>query len=186
MPRFATARDANGSAIVTLNGLPEPFGQRPVFECFVPGIPRPQGSKSRGKGGRMYEASKHLKAWRADVTAYARSEWVYAQSPVRKPLTGPLVFGVQFVFPRPQKHYLWTTSHGVRMRQGLRADAPVYVTCKPDVSKLLRAVEDSLTVAGVWGDDSLVVGYAGFPLTCKRYANPGEEPGALIRVWRVS
>jgi hypothetical protein len=37
----------------------------------------------------------------------------------------------------------------------------------------------------VWGDDSQVVGYAGFPLTCKRYANQGEEPGAIIRVWRV-
>jgi Holliday junction resolvase RusA-like endonuclease len=165
----------------------------PVFECFVPGIPRPQGSKSQGKGGRMYESSRYVKAWRETCRVTALQTWKKGERvrgldvlQPREILTGPLVLGVEFLFPRPAKHYLWTTSHAVRMRQGLRADAPEYVTCTPDLDKLLRAAQDSLKTARVYGDDSLVVGYAGFPVTCKRYANPGEEPGVWLRVWRVA
>jgi Holliday junction resolvase RusA-like endonuclease len=168
----------------------------PVFECRVPGIPRPQGSKTRTRYGGMREASKYVKEWRADVLAHANSAWAYSQSPRRSPLSGPLVLGVEFVFHRPARHFqicrhfkpalakdcIACGGHG-GMR--IKDDAPVYVTGKPDVSKLLRAVEDSLTDAGVWGDDSQVVGYAGFPLTCKRFARLGEEPGVIIRVWRL-
>jgi crossover junction endodeoxyribonuclease RusA len=166
-----------------------------AFEYRVPGIPRPQGSKTRTRYGGMREASDYVKAWRADVLAYANAEWAYSQSPRRNPLTGPLVLGVEFVWDRPQKH----SRRCLRCRRAIaidchacggmgwivRSDAPTYKSSKPDTSKLLRAVEDSLTDGGVWGDDSQVVGYAGFPLTCKRYANQGEEPGAIIRVWRV-
>ena len=62
-------------------------------------------------------------------------------------LDGPLLLTVQFIVPRPKGHY------GVR---GLRPSAPAYPTVRPDVTKLVRAVEDALTGI-VWRDDSQVV-----------------------------
>lgn len=183
---------------------PMPEVRAPDFECFVPGIPRPQGSKSPTRNGGMRESSKYVAAWRRTVKLAAEQAMREARQrrggaghtmPGAVPLDGPLVLGVEFVFSRPKKHERRCTRcrkaiaidchvcHG--MGHLLRVDAPVYVTSKPDTGKCLRAIEDSLTDAQVWGDDSQVVGYAGFPLTCKRYANPGEEPGARIRVWRV-
>lgn len=185
----------------------------PAFECFVLGHPRPQGSKSQGRNGQMYEASDYVKAWRANVWSTALKA---QDAPFRGcgtlALDGPLVLGAEFLFPRPGtirspgKHFTrcttcrgkGTVAHAAGPGWGrfqcsrcagrglaLRPDAPVYVTCTPDLDKLLRAAKDGLTDAGVWTDDSRVVGYAGWPTTCKRYANPGEEPGVWLRVWRV-
>lgn len=180
----------------------------PDFEVFVPGVPRPQGSKTRTRYGGMRESSKYLKAWRATVKAAAVARLLADGMAVQRargtvfahdPLDGPLVLGAELLFPRPQDHYRRRACGNVHQQLGkryietcpncalvLRETAPTYVTSKPDTGKCLRAIEDSLTDAGVWGDDSLVVGYAGFPLTAKRYANPGEQPGARIRIWRVS
>ena len=52
----------------------------------------------------------------------------------------------------------------------------------PDLSKLLRAVEDAMTHI-VFGDDKQIVGFAN---STKRYAGEDELPGALIRVWAKS
>lgn len=156
------------------------FDYAPDFECFAAGIPRPQGSKIRTRYG-MRDASDYLTKWRATVAAAALLQRMERRMGV---LDGPLVLGVEFLFERPQKHYHWTISHGVRMRQDLRADAPVYVTGKPDKDKLVRAVGDALVAAGVVKDDSLFV--RDHPSGCKRYANPGEQPGARIRIWRVT
>lgn len=62
-------------------------------------------------------------------------------------LDGPLVLVVQFYVPRPKSHY------GAR---GLRPSAPDYPAVRPDVTKLLRAVEDACTGV-VWRDDAQVV-----------------------------
>lgn len=158
----------------------------PDFEVFVPGIPRPQGSKIRTRYG-MRDASDYLKVWRNTVHSEAAIAKLKAGGMASTTLLdGPLVLGVEFLFERPQKHFHWTSSHGVRMRQGLRDNAPTYVTSTPDLDKCLRAVKDAGKTAGLYGDDSQVVGFAGFPLTAKRYANPGEQPGARIRIWRVT
>jgi Holliday junction resolvase RusA-like endonuclease len=47
---------------------------------------------------------------------------------------------------------------------------------KPDVDNLVKGVLDGATQAGVWGDDSQVQ----VLIAVKRWANPGEEPGAII------
>lgn len=179
--------------------------REPAFECFVAGIPRPQGSKTRTRNGGMRESSKYVGAWRSSVefVALAQASEMRVKG-VTLPLDGPLVLGAEFLVPRPGLTVKRVSGHfrkcpKVHMTasfaaqcplckgsyRALRDDAPVYVTCAPDTSKLIRAVEDSLTDAGVWTDDSRVVGYAGFPVTCKRYANPGEGPGVWLRVWRV-
>ncbi|HEV8178612.1 MAG TPA: RusA family crossover junction endodeoxyribonuclease, partial [Gemmatimonadales bacterium] len=57
---------------------------------------------------------------------------------------------------------------------------------RPDLSHLVRAVEDALTAAGLWVDDAQVVEIIG----AKRYPNEGAGsllgPGALIRVIQVT
>lgn len=50
----------------------------------------------------------------------------------------------------------------------------------PDVDKLVRAIGDGLTDAGVWGDDSQVV----LLVASKEYAD-AQEPGALIAIRRL-
>jgi Holliday junction resolvase RusA-like endonuclease len=62
-------------------------------------------------------------------------------------LDGALSLTVRFWVPRPKGHY------GAR---GLRPSAPVYPTTRPDVTKLLRAIEDACTGI-VWRDDAQVV-----------------------------
>lgn len=172
----------------------------PDFECFVPGIPRPQGSKTRNGNGSMREASKYVKAWRTDVAATA----LYRRMEMRiDQFDGPLMLGVVFLFHRPRAvsgagaH--WRTCEGCKGRnwraramqcticdgsaRRLRADAPVYMTGKPDKDKLVRAVGDALVVSGVVRDDSLFV--KDHDSGCKRYSNPGEQPGAWIRIWKL-
>lgn len=54
-----------------------------------------------------------------------------------------------FWLPRPKGHY--------RVKGGVRPSAPPWPTTKPDGDKLLRALMDGLTTAGIWWDDSQAV-----------------------------
>ena len=77
------------------------------------------------------------------------------------PIDGPLVVHAVFVMPRPKgpKYHDWPA-------------------VMPDKSKLLRALEDSLTQAGVWRDDCLpCIGYI-----VKRFALLHEEPGVAVSI----
>lgn len=62
-------------------------------------------------------------------------------------ITGPVTLRVTFVRPRPAGHY---------GRTGLRPSAPAHPTVRPDLTKMLRALEDALTGV-VWRDDAQVV-----------------------------
>lgn len=93
---------------------------------WVPGIPRPQGSKSPGRNGRMYEASKYLAGWREAVAIAAK----VARMPlVKKPHAVRL--DLTFAMPRP------TDPRAL-------ASLPDYPTRVPDRDKLERAVCDAL------------------------------------------
>lgn len=104
-----------------------------VIEFWVPGIPRPQGSKRHVGGGRMIESSKYLPAWRRAVTLSIAGKGY---------IGGSVELGVTFYMP-----------HNATSRKEGRIHA--YVS--PDLSKLIRAVEDSITDAGLWDDDARVV-----------------------------
>lgn len=139
----------------------------------VPGIPAPQGSKKAYvRGGRaiMVEANPRTKSWRSTVTAYALTTKPSA------PLLGPVNLAAEFVMPRPQSHFR-TGRHAGQLRD----DAPGSCAKKPDLSKLIRAVEDSLTDAGWWRDDAQVVS---LKATLKRYTfvNSNETPHVRITV----
>lgn len=84
----------------------------------------------------MVESSAKLKPWRAIVTLTAQlaasdQKWITSE--------GPISMDITFEVQKP------TSSR--------RA----YPTVKPDLDKLLRAVLDGLTDAGIWKDDSQVV-----------------------------
>lgn len=121
-----------------------------AIEFFVPGTPRPQGSKRafvRGNRAMMVEsAGQPLKDWRAAV----RLEAGYAmddQDP-SDPFAGPVEIKLAFRFVRPKSHLLRDGS--------LAKGRSEHHTIRPDIDKLVRAVLDAMTGV-VWLDDSQVV-----------------------------
>jgi crossover junction endodeoxyribonuclease RusA len=108
----------------------------------VYGIPIPQGSlKAFMPRGRRFPVvtSDNLRTrpWKHMVGAAARE--ALRDSP---PLEGPVAIDIEFYLPRP-------TSAPKRV---------VYPVKKPDLDKLVRAILDACTDAGVWKDDAQVIG----------------------------
>lgn len=123
------------------------WGSAGAFSLWVPGVPRPQGSKNYYQG-RGIESSRYVKAWRSDVRSAAIEAW---EGP---PLDEPVAMLCLFVFPRPKSHHV----AGERTRP-LKATAPTWMASQPDTSKVLRAVEDAIKGV-VYTDDRLVVASA--------------------------
>ncbi len=127
-----------------------------MIQVFVPGIPQPQGSKNayvRGNRAVLVEANKKLPAWRKTV----RDELEAANFSC-EPLEGPVSLQVTFYFPKAKSN---------------KKDFPWQ---KPDLDKLLRAINDSATDAGVVKDDSQVVEI----IANKYWADKIMPPGAVI------
>lgn len=146
-----------------------------TLEFFVPGIPAPGGSKKafwNPKANRVVvmDDCKRNKPRRECVRWSAIEAVRSAPIPFEVPLLGPVYLDVIFMMPRPKSHFR-TGKHS----NELRPDAPFWHTLKPDRTKLLRALEDALTDAGIWRDDTQVV--CGF--VHKKYST---RPGALISI----
>ena len=124
-------------------------------EFFIPGVPAPQGSKTAfvvGKRAIVTDANREkLKPWRGIVTAHA-DLGVTFDCPVSVELI--------FIMPKPKKPR-WSTP-----------------AVKPDVDKLVRAVFDGLTDAGLLADDARVVHL----LATEMYTEPGEPVGVYVKV----
>lgn len=112
----------------------------------VYGQPQPAGSKTAGKtkSGKLFvrDSARGSAPWKRQV-AQAAGEAMNGAGL----LDGALELSVIFTVPRPKGHF------GAR---GLRPSAPEHPTVRPDVTKLLRAVEDACTGV-VWRDDAQVV-----------------------------
>ncbi len=147
-----------------------------MIRFFVPGIPKPAGSKRgipiyRGKKcakvftGKVavIDACKTSNDWKGDVKNIAANEYQGAL------IEGPVSVSFRFFFTRPKSHYGSGINSAI-----LKASAPVHHTHKPDALKLSRAVEDALTGI-VWVDDSQIVDEK---LT-KQY---GDKPGVEILI----
>lgn len=124
----------------------------------VYGIPQPAGSKKgfvNPKSGRVIitDDAKNSRPWKNAVADKA-VESVNGSGL----LEGPLWLGVDLYFPRPKGHY------GAR---GLKPSAPPFPAVRPDVTKLLRAIEDALKGI-VWRDDAQVVSQ----VAVKQYGEP--------------
>lgn len=147
-----------------------------VLSLDVAGDPIPGGSKrgfivrGAGRPDRIAMADSsgaRGKNWRASIQHAASVQ--FAQTAL---LDGPLLLDVTFTMRRPATHY--------GKRKGiaaLRPSAPHYHSTRPDTTKLVRQVEDSLNGV-VLADDSRIVEQR----ARKVY---GEKPGAAIRIYRV-
>lgn len=123
---------------------------------FVPGLPRPQGSKRIGRDRRgrpiiLNDNDASLKVWRRAVATAASAAWPLPPEAVSVDVT--------FYLPR-----------GKTVKRAVP-------TTKPDLDKLARALLDGLVQGGLLTDDSLVVDLA----VRKRYAD-GTPPGARVLV----
>jgi len=143
-----------------------------MIRIVVYGLPIPQGSKKfvgmRGDRPLMVEDNKRHRPWREQVTKQAAV--AMAKQAKATTLEGPLVVLMTFTLPKPKS--------APKTRR-------TWPQKKPDASKLARAVEDSLTDAGVWADDALVVDL----IARKRYPLEGadslEQPGVVIRIYEA-
>jgi Holliday junction resolvase RusA-like endonuclease len=97
-------------------------------------------------------------------------------------LSGPLGASFSFTFPIPESH--------MRRNGHRRSWAPSEKTSKPDLSKLVRAVEDSLTDAEIWEDDSQLIRIETtkqYELTPAERVTPSQGPqaGVVVEVWQL-
>lgn len=134
---------------------------------FVAGVPKPQPrAKAARIGGfvRLYTPyTKDAKAWRSAVIAAALEHCE------GRTFTGPLGLTLQFTLPRPKSHLT---------KKGLRPEAPLWHTSRPDADNLTKLVMDALSEAGVWSDDCIVASLA----TQKAYATPPHSAGCFIHI----
>jgi crossover junction endodeoxyribonuclease RusA len=137
---------------------------QPSMSFFVPGTPRPQGSKRHVGNGRMIESSKYVKGWR-DWIELKTYDAIKAQG--WRKVEKPNGIRVQLVFRMPRPKAM--KQHEQRLH-----------LARPDVDKLSRAVFDAMSDL-VYSDDSQVV-----CLTANKvYAPHGEEPGVHIHIQEV-
>lgn len=124
-----------------------------MIQFTVVGHAMPGGSKKAfvhpATGRAVIVDASNNKSWRQEVSvaASAAMERAAATDPLRCALS------VSFVFyrPRPKGHYGTGRNAGV-----VKDSAPEFPTTRPDVLKLARAVEDSMTGI-VYADDSQIV-----------------------------
>lgn len=123
-----------------------------MISFIVYGKPQSRGSKiavmSKSGRGFVRDSNKHSKPWMQAVTAQA-GEAMRGGSV----LTGPVELVVTFYFNRPKSHY----GTGGNANK-LKSNAPIHVPKKPDLSKLIRGLEDGMTGV-VYRDDSQIVRY---------------------------
>jgi Holliday junction resolvase RusA-like endonuclease len=136
---------------------------------FVPGQPRPGGSKRAFynpvlKRSMITEDCKKTKDWRTSV-GFKAAELI------KVPFDTAVQVEFVFCLQRPKGHY------GSGRNSGrVRGSAPRWPAVKPDVTKLIRSTEDALTKIA-WRDDSQVV----LQIARKIYVE-GHQAGAWITI----
>lgn len=124
---------------------------RTDFVSFVVfGNARPSGSKTvgftRDKQPFVRPAAKDVKQWRTQVQQEAGIAMMGQEL-----LRGALRLGVTVYRPRPRSHY--GTGRNADL---VKSSSPSFPTQQPDLTKLVRGIEDALTGI-VWRDDAQVV-----------------------------
>jgi len=120
------------------------------YSCIVYGKPSTQGSKKwvRTKSGKIQIIANDpkLRVWRqavAEKVAEARGD--------DELISGAVKLTIKFIFPRPKSHF-GTGKNSAK----LKPSAPKHHTKVPDLTKLVRAVEDAMKKMA-WHDDSQVI-----------------------------
>jgi Holliday junction resolvase RusA-like endonuclease len=143
-----------------------------IGRTYIYGIPVPQGSaRAFNRGGKVVVTSDNvnLKKWR-EFTSFA------LRRGIGKPnIDGPVGVSLSFFFERPKSHLNGSGT----LRKGYSTSHIV----KPDLDKLVRAILDAGTDAGLWQDDAQVVRLT----ASKNYTTPAGEgslPGVAVEIWK--
>ena len=122
-----------------------------IFDFFVPGTPRPQGSakwiRSRTTGKSIPAKNKNLETWRGVVSVFAYNAM---QRDEIEMTDGAVGVSLVFQFERPKNHF-----RTGKYSHEMKPSAPPRHLKTPDIDKLIRAVLDSLTGV-LYHDDSQV------------------------------
>ena len=111
-----------------------------MVSAWVPGVAVPQGSmKHVGRGIMRHSNASGIVLYRAQVGAAVTK--AVDDAGVLLPLEGPLTLDATFVLARPKS--------APRKR--------VWPDRRPALDKMVRALGDALTEAGLWLDDAQVV-----------------------------
>lgn len=136
------------------------------FSFIINGIPKPAGSKTAYRNrytGRVavVDACRKSGEWKKSVAYQVINRWK------ENPYDGPIILEVSFYMPRPRNHY--------RKNGTLKENVNRYCDIRPDLTKLMRCLEDALTGI-IWRDDSLIVRQTAE----KKWADSG--PGAHVEI----
>lgn len=142
-------------------------------EFFAGGIARPKGSSRAftAKNGKAHvaPASSKEKGWRSGVSNAAAAAMGHTA-----PLDGELGVYMAFYMRRPRSHF----GSGKNANK-LKKSAPGAPTSAPDLSKLVRSVEDAL-IGIVFVDDARIVAFN----VKKSYTNETHpHVGVQVAVW---
>jgi crossover junction endodeoxyribonuclease RusA len=124
--------------VITVQGRPSPAGSKKAFAIKKGGMytGRTNVVDTSGAAGRDWRALLQDRA----ASAMEICEW--------EKYDGPVSLAIAYTYKRPKAHY--------RANGEVKANVPAYPICKPDLTKLTRAVEDAFTGI-IWKDDSQVV-----------------------------
>jgi len=147
----------------------------PMLLFHVIGDPIGQGNiRHLGKGRPAIHQNQHLLLpWRQTVTATAHNAKPEATARMRRefPLTGPVGLHCHFTVAKPK-------SAPKRRR--------TFPVTRPDLSHYVRAIEDALQKAGVYGDDAQIVDLSATKHYPGEHAQALDVPGVVIYVYAVS
>jgi len=168
-PKPLSLSDADASRVLsfTVVGKAVPQGSKRAF---------PVKSKDGATRAVMVEASgdRH-RTYRQEVRSEAMRVSDLECGGAVPYTSGQVGMSVVFYVQRPKNHY----ARGDRSL-ALRRDAPSFVGKAPDLSKLVRSVEDSLT--GVLYRDDAQLAWC---QSAKVFAEEGERERTEITVWRL-
>jgi Holliday junction resolvase RusA-like endonuclease len=140
-------------------------------EFTVLGRPQPAGSKRafprKGGGVIVTDDNPRAKSWQQEIRTVALDAMGDAT-----PFVDPVEVFFRFVLTRPLGHFGSGRNAG-----SVRASAPVYPIVKPDVTKLIRAVEDAMTGI-VFRDDAQIVNQ-------RAYKTYGDPERVEVVVWKI-
>jgi crossover junction endodeoxyribonuclease RusA len=126
------------------------------IRLFIPGDPKPQGSKKSLGNNIMVESCGALRPWRESI------RWALQG---RGSISGPVIVHCEFVMRRPKSASPRKPTPWADKRNG-------------DIDKLCRAVGDALTSAGTIEDDCKIVSMP----PVKRIAEVGEMSGVWLTI----
>jgi crossover junction endodeoxyribonuclease RusA len=131
-----------------------------IIEFYVPGIPKALQRHRHTRTGLTYDPSRNDKQ---DFILQCR------RYKPRIPLYGPLELTLKFILPRPKHHF-----RTGKFSDQLKPKSPTRVTGRPDLSNLIKFVEDSFN-GEFYRDDAEICVLSASKVYCEPSKYPRTE-----------